>query len=53
MIVSLTAENYLLFTKYSGYDPEVTPFDGTLNQGVDVFQYPKPKTLALTVNLTF
>lgn len=53
MIVSVTAENYLLFTKYSGYDPEVTPFDGTLNQGVDVFQYPKPKTLALTLNLTF
>jgi TonB-linked SusC/RagA family outer membrane protein len=52
-VVSVTAENYLLFTHYTGYDPEVTPFDGTLNQGVDVFQYPKPKTLAFNLNLTF
>lgn len=53
MVVSLTAENYLLLSHYTGYDPEVTPFDGTLNQGVDVYQYPKPKTLAINLNLTF
>jgi TonB-linked SusC/RagA family outer membrane protein len=51
--LSLNAENYFLFTKYKGYDPETTSFDGDQNQGVDVYQYPKAKTISLTLQVTF
>jgi TonB-linked SusC/RagA family outer membrane protein len=51
--ISINAENYFLFTKYKGFDPETTSFDGDLNQGVDVYQYPKAKTISLTLQLTF
>jgi hypothetical protein len=51
--IGINAENYFLFTKYKGFDPEATSFDGDLNQGVDVYQYPKPKTLSLVLQVTF
>ena len=51
--ISVSAENYFLFTKYKGYDPEASSFDGDFNQGVDLYQYPKAKTLAFTLNVTF
>ncbi len=50
---SINMENYFLFTKYRGYDPEASSFDGDFNQGVDLYQYPKAKTLAFTLNVTF
>ncbi|SEW53767.1 TonB-dependent receptor [Chitinophaga arvensicola] len=52
-VISASAENYFLFTKYTGYDPEASSFDGDFNQGVDLYQYPKAKTLAFTLNITF
>jgi TonB-linked SusC/RagA family outer membrane protein len=52
-VLGLSAENYFLFTKYKGYDPEASSFDGDFNQGVDLYQYPKAKTLAFTLNVTF
>lgn len=52
-VISINAENYFLFTKYRGYDPEASSFDGDFNQGVDLYQYPKAKTLAFTLNVTF
>jgi TonB-dependent starch-binding outer membrane protein SusC len=52
-VISASAENYFLFTKYKGYDPEASSFDGDFNQGVDLYQYPKAKTLSLTLNVTF
>lgn len=51
--IGVNAENYFLFTKYKGFDPETTSFDGDLNQGVDVYQYPKPKTISLVIQVTF
>lgn len=51
--LSVSAENYFLFTKYKGYDPEASSFDGDFNQGVDLYQYPKAKTLAFSLNVTF
>lgn len=51
--LTLNAENYFLFTKYKGYDPEASSFDGDFNQGVDLYQYPKAKTLAFTLNVSF
>ncbi|MBO9154744.1 SusC/RagA family TonB-linked outer membrane protein [Chitinophaga sp. GCM10012297] len=50
---SVNLENYFLFTKYKGYDPEASSFDGDFNQGVDLYQYPKAKTLAFSLNVTF
>jgi TonB-linked SusC/RagA family outer membrane protein len=52
-VFSINLENYFLFTKYSGYDPEASSFDGDFNQGVDLYQYPKAKTLAFMLNVTF
>ncbi|WP_298732553.1 TonB-dependent receptor [uncultured Chitinophaga sp.] len=51
-MLGISAENYFLFTKYRGYDPEASSFDGDFNQGVDLYQYPKAKTLAFTINIT-
>jgi len=52
-VLGVSAENYFLFTKYKGYDPEASSFDGDFNQGVDLYQYPKAKTMAVTLNVTF
>jgi TonB-linked SusC/RagA family outer membrane protein len=51
--IGINAENYFLFTKYKGFDPEATSFDSDLNQGIDVYQYPKPKTISLVLQVTF
>ena len=51
--VGVNAENYFLFTDYTGYDPEISSFGGGLNQGVDVYGYPKPKVMAFNLNVTF
>lgn len=47
-----TSNNLLLFTKYSGLDPE-TSYDG-LSFGIDMFNvYPKTKTYTFGLNITF
>lgn len=51
--LGVSAENYFLFTTYKGYDPEASSFDGDFNQGVDLYQYPKAKTMAFSLNVTF
>ena len=51
--VGLNVENAFLWTKYKGYDPEATSFDASLNQGVDVYQYPKPRTFSLNISANF
>ncbi len=51
--VGVNVENAFLFTKYKGYDPETTSFDASLNQGVDVYQYPKPRTISLNLTANF
>lgn len=53
LTVGVNVENAFLFTKYKGYDPEATSFDASLNQGVDVYQYPKPRTISLNINANF
>lgn len=53
LTVVANVENAFLFTKYSGIDPEYTTFDAQLNQGVVFYQYPKPRTFSLSLNLTF
>lgn len=51
--VYASAQNFFLLTKYSGYDPEALTFGGQLTQNIEFFQYPKPRTFNLGLNLTF
>ncbi|MBD8389350.1 TonB-dependent receptor [Dysgonomonas sp. BGC7] len=49
--VYVSALNLLTFTKYTGYEPEVT--GGVLSQGLDRGVYPQPKTFTVGLNLSF
>ncbi|WP_159517304.1 TonB-dependent receptor [Sunxiuqinia indica] len=54
--VYVTGNNLLLFTKYTGYDPEVNSdanVDGIPSLGIDYTSYPKPTTVTFGVNLQF
>lgn len=48
-----TLNNIHTFTKYSGYDPEVSASDAALTSGVDNSSYPRSKSWVLGINLTF
>lgn len=60
-MVYLTAENLLTFTKYSGFDPEVSTFssngESATNQntalGVDYGNYPQSRDIVLGVKISF
>ena len=52
--------NLLTFTKYPGFDPEVntdylsnTITQGNINQGIDFYSTPQPRTLTFGLNLGF
>lgn len=51
--VYASAQNLFLISDYSGYDPEATTFGGQLTQNIEFFQYPKPRTFNLGVNVSF
>lgn len=59
--VYLTAENLFTFTKYTGFDPELSAFSGksnsTTNQnaapGVDWGTYPQSRDFILGINISF
>jgi TonB-linked SusC/RagA family outer membrane protein len=52
--VYVSAQNLMTFTKYTGYDPEVSFFgSGSANQGVDYGAYPAAKTIIAGLNLKF
>ncbi|MEO6497760.1 MAG: TonB-dependent receptor, partial [Mucilaginibacter sp.] len=51
--VGVNVENAFLFSKYSGFDPEYTSFGGVLDQGVDIYQYPKPRTVTFSLVANF
>ncbi|MCD0487407.1 TonB-dependent receptor [Pedobacter sp. MC2016-14] len=52
-----TVQNAYVFTKYKGYDPEVSSNQGGANQGLiygyDYGSYPQPRIMTAGVNLTF
>jgi TonB-linked SusC/RagA family outer membrane protein len=48
----LSVNNLYTFTKYTGYDPEIT-IENPLNGGYDLSAYPVPRTVLLGLNLTF
>ena len=52
--VYATAQNYLTWTNYSGYDPEVNRFgQDSRSQGFDYASYPAAKTLLFGLNVGF
>ncbi len=48
--VYLAADNILTFTKYRGYDPEVTSYIPLLS-GVDNISYPRPRVIMIGLNV--
>ena len=51
--VYVSADNLLLITGYSGFDPEVNTHAGLATLGVDYTNYPQPRTITLGVNIGF
>jgi hypothetical protein len=48
-----TGNNLAIFTKYSGYDPEVSVRNSPLTPGLDYSAYPKSRSYVFGVNASF
>ncbi len=52
--VYVSSDNLITLTDYSGFDPEVGPFQGNaLHFGVDYGQYPQARTFMAGINVNF
>jgi iron complex outermembrane receptor protein len=51
--VYLSGDNLLLFTPYTGYDPEVFVDAGTASRGIDYLTYPRARTFSLGAHVGF
>jgi TonB-linked SusC/RagA family outer membrane protein len=52
--VYVSAENLITWTKYTGYDPEVSSYEqNNLYPGIDFGSYPNSKTFISGLNVTF
>ncbi|MGS2741446.1 SusC/RagA family TonB-linked outer membrane protein [Sinomicrobium sp. M5D2P17] len=51
--VYASLQNFFLITDYSGYDPEVTTYGDSFAQGITFFDYPKPRTYTVGLNVSF
>lgn len=51
--VYLSGDNLLLFTDYSGYDPEVFVASGLASRGIDYLTYPRARTYTGGVRIQF
>ncbi len=50
----LSAQNWLTFTKYKGFDPEVSRFESSsISQGMDFSGYPTTKSFTVGLNANF
>jgi len=49
----LTAENLLTWTKYTGFDPEVTSAGNTVTKGYDAGVYPTSRSISAGLKVTF
>jgi TonB-linked SusC/RagA family outer membrane protein len=49
----ITGHNLLTFTRYTGFDPEVTSSNNTTNQGYDSGIYPVARSVSAGINVTF
>jgi TonB-linked SusC/RagA family outer membrane protein len=50
--IYFTANNVHVFTKYSGYDPEVSVINSALTRGVDFSAYPRSKSFLTGLNIS-
>ena len=53
LAVSATASNLLLWTRYSGFDPEVNTSDTAVITGLDDGAFPKTRVFGISINATF
>jgi len=51
--IYVSGQNLITWTKYSGYDPEVSVYQGALTPGADYSPYPRARTFILGANVTF
>ena len=49
----VTGANLYTFTKYTGFDPEVSTFGNGLTPGVDFGGYPRSRSVVFGVNVSF
>lgn len=50
---SLSAQNLLTWTNYSGLDPEVSAYQSALTPGFDFSTYPRARTITFGLNVSF
>ena len=48
-----SGQNLITWTRYSGYDPEVSNYQTALTPGADYSPYPRARTLTIGANVTF
>jgi iron complex outermembrane receptor protein len=56
MRLYVSGSNLLLFTNYSGFDPDVSSsadLNGVRAMGIDITNYPKARTVLFGLNVTF
>lgn len=51
--IYLSGQNLYTFTKYTGYDPEVSIRNGALTPGLDFSAYPRAASINAGLNITF
>jgi hypothetical protein len=49
----VTGNNLAIFTKYTGYDPEVSVKNSGLTPGLDYSAYPKSRSFIFGINASF
>ena len=50
--VYASIQNFLVVTKFKGYDPEVSNSSAPFDQGFGLYDYPKPRVFMLGLNVT-
>ncbi len=51
--IYFSTQNPFTFTKYIGYNPEISSYHSALTPGVDYFNYPLSRTFSAGFNITF
>lgn len=51
--LSVSAQNLLVFTKYKGYDPEISSTNDDVNSGMDWFAYPNSGSISFGVAIEY
>jgi hypothetical protein len=46
-----SVQNFFVLTKYSGYDPEVSNSGSAFDQGLGLYDYPRPRVFMVGLNI--